>query len=193
MDLLDLIRTRRTIRKYQDRKVPREIIEKIIEAGRWAPSAHNLQPWEFVAVDNKDKIGKIAEMLDKKANELFSGFNIVMRDTANNLRKTDLILLVYADRTISKRFNKLGPPYSEIGNIYEIQSVANAIQNIQLYSHSVNLGMAWYGMPLFCEKEINDILGQSGRLMAIMSIGYPDEKPKEAKRKSVNEILKFVR
>lgn len=193
MDLLNLIKTRRTIRKYQDKKVPREVIEDILEAGRWAPSAHNMQPWKFVVVDKEDKIERIAELLDKKAGELFSGFNIVMRDTAKNLKNARLILLIYADRTISKRFGKLGSPYSEIGNIYEIQSVTNAIQNIQLYSHSISLGMAWYGMALFCEKEINELLGQKNRLMAIMSLGYPDEKPGLSKRKAINEITEFVR
>ena len=190
--ILELIKTRRTIRKYRDEKVPRGVIENIIEAARWAPSAHNLQPWKFVIIDNKDKIEKIAELLDKKAAELFSGFNIVMRDTAKNLRKARLILLIYADKTISKRFSKLGPPYSEIGNIYEIQSVTTAIQNMQLYSHSVGFGMAWYGMALFCEKEINELLGQDVRLMAIMSLGYPDEKPDLPKRKTAQQIAQFM-
>src|SRR4030042_4025035 len=146
MDLLDLIKKRRTGRKHKSKRVPKEIIEKIIEAGRWAPSAHNLQPWKFVIVDNDDKINQIADLLDKRADELYSGFNIVMRDTAKNLRRSHLLLAIYSNKIITDKFNKLGSPYSEIGNIYEIQSVTNAIENILLYSHSLNLGMAWYGM-----------------------------------------------
>ena len=193
MELLDLIRSRRTIREYQAKKVPPEIIEKIIEAGRWAPSAHNWQPWKFTVVDNADKINNIADIMEKKADELLSGFNVVMRDTAKNLRKAKLIFLIYSDGSIAKRFSKFGTPYSEIGNIYEVQSVTNAIENILLYSHSLNLGMAWYGMALFCEKEINELLGKSGKLMAILSLGYPGESPKDSDRRPISEIAEFVR
>ncbi|OGW76101.1 MAG: hypothetical protein A2Z72_01950 [Omnitrophica bacterium RBG_13_46_9] len=193
MDLLDLIKKRRTVRKHKSKRVPKEIIEKIIEAGRWAPSAHNLQPWKFVIVDNDDKINQIADLLDKRADELYSGFNIVMRDTAKNLRRSHLLLAIYSNKIITDKFNKLGSPYSEIGNIYEIQSVTNAIENILLYSHSLNLGMAWYGMTLFCEKEINVLLNQTGRLMAVLSLGYPDEVPAPSVRKEISEIVEFIK
>jgi len=194
MDLLDLIKTRRTIRKYKDKKVPHEVLEKIIEAGRWAPSAHNIQPWKFIAIDKKETIEEIVSMLEKKAGELFSGFNLVMRDSAKNLRETQTIVAIYSDGTISRKFSKLGSPYSEIGDIYEVQSVTNAIQNMLLYSHSIGIGVAWYGMALFCEKEINKILGQSGRLMAIISLGYPKEKEKpKSKRKDLKEICEYIK
>jgi len=192
MDLLELIKNRRTIRKYKNTKVPREVIEKIVEAGRWAPSAHNLQPWKFVAVDTQESIEKLAGIVDKKADELYSGFGLVMHDTARNLKTARVLLLIYADGVMSKKFHKLGTPYGEIGNIYEIQSVTAAIENMLLYTHSINLGAAWYGIALFCEKEINDAFGQSDRLMAVIALGYPDEKAPETKRKDTQEILKFA-
>ncbi|MDP2912470.1 MAG: nitroreductase family protein [Candidatus Omnitrophota bacterium] len=192
MDLLDLIKSRRTIRKYKDKKVPRDLIEKVVEAARWAPSAHNTQPWKIIAMDDKEKIGRIAGILDKKADDLFSGFNVVMRNAAKNLKGSPSLLFVYADGVMSEKFGKLDPPYSEIGDIFEIQSIAAAIENMQLASHSMKLGMVWYGMPLFCEKEVNDALGEKGRLMAIMGLGYPDEEPEAREKKSLQDILKFV-
>lgn len=192
MDLLDLIKSRRTIREYKAKSVPQDLIEKILEAGRWAPSAHNMQPWKFVVVKNKNKINQIADLLEKKADELFSGFNIVMRDTAKNIRKANLILAVYTSGIIVKKFEKLGPPYSKIGNVYEIQSVTNAIENMLIYIHSLGLGAAWYGMALFCEKEINDLLGQKGELLALLSLGYPDKVPSVSNRKEVSEITEFI-
>ena len=86
MDLLKLIKKRRTIRKYKHSKISQKIIRDIIDAARWAPSAHNLQPWKFIAISDKKKISAIADFLQQEANVLLSGFNIVMRDTSENLR-----------------------------------------------------------------------------------------------------------
>ena len=193
MNMLDVIKKRRTIRKYKPDKVPEEMIKAVIEAARWAPSAHNLQPWKFVVVENEEKTQKMADALERKADKLFSGFNIVVRDTAKNMRNARQMIAVYSKGTVTKKFKRFGAPYDEIGNTYEIQSVANAIENILLYIDSIGLGAAVYGMALFCEAEINEILGQSDRLMAIISLGYPDEKPAATGRKPLGEILEFVR
>ena len=193
MELFDLIKSRRTIRKYKRKKIPRNTIEKIIDAGRWAPSAHNLQPWKFVVVENRDKVKKIAVILEKKADELYSGFNVVMRDTAQNLGRAPLLLAVYRNKVISNKFDRFGYPYTQIGNVYEIQSISTAIENILLYSHSLNLGTAWYGMALFCENEINSLLGQNDQLLAILSLGYPNEIPSSPGRKEIAGITEFIR
>ena len=193
MDLLSLIKNRRTIRKYKDEKVSEKVIQSLLEAGRWAPSAHNLQPWKFLVIDRKDNITKIADIMDKKADELFSGFNIVMRDTAKNIRQAQALLLVYGTGAVTKKFTKFGPPYAEIGNTYEIQSVANAIENILLYAKELNIGIAWYGMGLFCEHEISSLFRQKDRLLAILSLGYADESPSALTRKELKEIVQFIR
>ncbi len=194
MDLLDAIKNRRTVREYTGRKVSRETIEKVIEAGRWAPSAHNIQPWRFIVLDDYSKIEAVAYILEEKAAKVYSGFNIVMRDTAKNMRSATVLLAAYSNGAILKKFSKLGPPYDEIARIYEEQSVAAAIQNMLLYGGSLGLGMAWYGMALFCEKEINDLLGQKGgRLQTVLSLGYPlKEKHDATGRKELSEIAEFI-
>jgi len=62
MDVFEAIRKRRSIRKYLDKDVPDELIKKILDAARWAPSAKNSQPWEFIIVKDKEKIRKFAEI-----------------------------------------------------------------------------------------------------------------------------------
>lgn len=192
MELFEAIKTRRTVRKYKAKPVPHDVLTKILDAGRWAPSAHNMQPWKFVVVSEKDKIGKLADILAAKTDELAVGFNIVMKDTAKNLRDSPLLLAVYSDKSITKKFGRLGSPYDEIGNMYEIQSVATATENILLAAHNQGLGAAWYGMVVFCEKEINLLLKQQGRLLTCISIGYPGEAPKETKRKEISEIVEYA-
>ena len=64
MDVLEAIRTRRSVRKWLPKPVPEEVVEQILEAGRWAPSAGNFQPWAFIIIQNaetKERIQKVAE------------------------------------------------------------------------------------------------------------------------------------
>jgi hypothetical protein len=63
-ELLGLLKFRRSIRGFNGDPVPRKMIEKILEAGRWAPSGGNAQPWEFVVVENKDTIQQLAELYE---------------------------------------------------------------------------------------------------------------------------------
>jgi nitroreductase len=64
MDAIEALRTRRSVRAYQGRTVPREIIEEIVDCGRLAPSANNAQPWEFVAVTDAAALRRIARVTD---------------------------------------------------------------------------------------------------------------------------------
>ena len=69
-NLLDLIKTRRSVRKYKDKHVERDKIKKIMEAARWAPSSHNSQPWKFFVIENK---GKEEALVDATYGQEFVG------------------------------------------------------------------------------------------------------------------------
>jgi len=60
MDLVGLIKNRRSVREFADKSIPKEALEKIVDAARFAPTARNVQPWEFVVVANKETLKKIA-------------------------------------------------------------------------------------------------------------------------------------
>lgn len=194
MDILKVIKNRRTVRHYTKEKVPINIIKNILEAGRWAPSAHNLQPWRFVVVSRSMYINKIADMLWEKADQLLAGFNIIMRDAAQVIKQTKCVILVYDDMSIVKRLKKFGSPYSEIADEYEMQSISAAIQNMLLCAHSKNMGAAWLGIAIFCANEINEIMKQNGRLVAIVTLGFPQNEQKSySKRKDVDSISEIIR
>ena len=63
MDILEVIKTRRSIRRYKSAPISEEEIDKILEAGRWAPSADNSQPWRFIALRSQEVRNKLADML----------------------------------------------------------------------------------------------------------------------------------
>src|SRR3989338_5022930 len=104
-DSLELIKHRRTIRDYSNQDIPIDLIKKIVEAARWAPSAHNLQPWKYVIVMNSEIIKKTADILNKKSLELLSGFNIIMRETAKKAINSKALVFVYSDNAILKKFD----------------------------------------------------------------------------------------
>lgn len=66
MDLLPLIKSRRSVRNYQDRDVPKDMIFRIIEAATWAPSSHNSQPWEFIVTQEPANIARLAQLCHAK-------------------------------------------------------------------------------------------------------------------------------
>lgn len=189
--LLDVIRTRRSIRKYTGAKVPDNIVNNILEAGRWAPSAHNWQPWKFVVITNKDLIISVRDIMLKKSKNMLAGFNIVMKETANCLSTAPLLIAVYSDGNITKKFVKYGKPYIDVGSMYDTQSISMAMCNMMLYATAEGIGSACLGMVLFCEKEINGFLHQSNKLLALLSFGFPSEPGQSVKRKNISEMVTF--
>lgn len=191
-ELLKLINSRRTIRKYSYDRINRKQIYSILSAARMSQSAHNMQPWKFVVTDNRNIILKIADMMKKKSKKTFIGFNILLKESSKTVMGSRALIAVYNTRSISKRFSRLGGKYKKLCDIYEIQSIAAALQNMSLVSSALGIGLAWIGIALFCENEINKLLKQDDGLMAILTLGYPAESPTKPKRKTIKEISIFM-
>lgn len=192
-DLLELIKSRKTVRDYSNQDIPKDFINKIVEAARWAPSAHNLQPWKYVVVTNPGIISETANILNKKSLELFCGFNIIMKETAKKMTNSKALIFVYSDSAILKKFEKFGEPYSNCGSILEIQSVACSIMNALLCADSLGIGVAWLGITILCEKEINLLLSKKNKLMAVLSLGYPAKLTEpRTPRKEIEKMLEII-
>jgi len=170
MDFLDIVRSRRSIRSYKDYPVPDEDIEKILDSARWAPSAGNLQPWEFIIVRNDRTKRLLAEAA-------YGQFWIM---------KAPVVIVACANIPRTSRF------YGNRGaNLYCIQDVAAAIQNILLSAHYLGYGTCWVGA--FSEEEVRRILRlpEHVRPLAIITLGKPAEKPAPPPRRSLKEIAHF--
>ena len=61
-EFLQFLKARRSIREFKDKEIPMEQIDMILEAGRWAPSASNLQPWEFIIITDNEILTKISKL-----------------------------------------------------------------------------------------------------------------------------------
>ncbi len=156
MEVFDCVRSRRSIRKYKDKEVEWDKVVTILEAGRLAPNAGNLQNLKFVVIRDEEKRKKISEAaLDQKW-----------------MIKAPVHIVVCSEPEKTKRF------YGIRGErLYTIQDGAAAIENMLLTAHSLGLGACWIGA--YEEDIVRRILTLPEQAIthAIITIGYADEKP----------------
>ena len=170
MDLEKIIKTRRSIRKYVDKPIEDWKILKILEAGIWAPSAGNVQPWRFYVIKNPEIKHKLFQASYNQPQVL----------------EANVLIVVCVD---------LEEEYKHYGNrgieLYCIQDSAAAIQNMLLMAHYLGIGSCWIGA--FDEEFVKTILNlpKNYRPVAIITLGYPNEKP-ESWRKNLKDVVTFI-
>jgi nitroreductase len=177
----EIIRTRRSVRRFKPDPVPRELLDEVLELACWAPSGMNRQPWHFVVVG----AGSLRERLAEECGASFAPLEPAIKE-------------VFADRPevverVRSFFRTLGGAptvilaYCRVKDPYpsDMDSVAAAVQTLLLAAWARGLGTTWMAGPRFRESEINALLGmEEARLVAVIPIGYPDEQPKPAPRQS---------
>ena len=186
-EILSAIKTRRSVRAYGSKKVPKDIIDQIIEAGNNAPSAMNSQPWRFVVVEDEVLHKKMTEASIPNAKELMAPLK------SSDPERYEMIM---------KRYEELEDPiyYSApaiifvIGNgHYADWSCPLACENMMLAAHSLGLGSCWVAFGSFItgddeiKKELE--LKDDEKIFGPIIVGYPkgetetpQKRPPEIKR-----------
>lgn len=170
MEVFEAIKGRRSIRAFKAADVPAETVEKLIDAARWAPSAGNIQPWEFIVVRNREIKRKLAKAA------LGQSF----------IEEAPVVIVVCADEERSAR------GYGVRGRtLYCIQDTAAAIQNIHLAAYALGLGTCWVGA--FREDEAREALKipEGIRPVALIPVGYPAETPSPRGRRPLKQIIHY--
>ncbi|MFH2105088.1 MAG: nitroreductase family protein [Parcubacteria group bacterium] len=169
MEFRDLIKTRHSIRAFQDKEVPAEKLQAILEAIQQAPSAKNLQSFEVVLVRQKETIKKLA--------------GAALRPQPF-IAEADSILVFF---TNSKRITE-NSDERDI-KLYPIQDATIAITQAHLAAANEGLGSVWIGS--FDEAKASKILNAPTGLrpIAMLPIGYPAEKPAEKERRALDDII----
>ena len=161
--MLDIIKSRRSIRKFTQQTVTDEIIREVIEMGVWAPSGLNNQPWKFVVVR------------DAQTMEELSG----QTRYSHIVKGAPVCIAVFLDRSQSYDYVK------------DVQAVGACIQNMLLTIHHLGLGAVWLGEILKNKEAVAALLGVPGdmELMAVVALGHPAEARKAGTRKPVDESI----
>ncbi len=163
--ILDVIKKRVSVRAYQDRPLPKETIDAILESAMYAPSARNLQPLEYKVITDRSLITRLSEAIAAAVKR--EGFPTKGPPD----RKPDFFygapLLIFVT----------GPK----NNHWAVSDAALAIQNIMLYATSVDLGSCFIGMARFIERDealMKELHITADREIAAAVIcGYPAETP----------------
>ncbi|MHA1379579.1 MAG: nitroreductase family protein [Candidatus Helarchaeota archaeon] len=165
--LMKIIKERRSIRKFTDEEVPDEILQRFLTAAKWAPSAGDVQAWDFIVV--KD-VG-IKEKLSAAALG------------QNPVKKAPVVIAVCANQIRSARTYR-----ARGANLYCYQDTAAAIQNMLLTIHANGYGAVWIGA--FDDKKAAEILKtpEGVRPIALIPIGVPAEKPSPTPRYKLKKV-----
>ena len=162
MNLTEGILTRRSVRKYIDKKIDKETIEEILKAAQYAPTAHNKQPWEFLVVDDKEVLAHLRHL------QRWTSF---AKDAA-------CVIFVCGDINQSFSRDKEGEKWSFVD-----VDCALATQNILLAAHDKGIGTCYCGCAPMQRvvDAVSDYLNlpENIRPFAIVTMGYPDETPKQ--------------
>jgi nitroreductase len=165
-EVLKVIRNRRTIRRFKPDPIDDEKIKTILEAGRWAPSFSNLQPWKFIVIKDPD----LKEVLDRLSKENVLHWGI---------KEAPVVILVCVDLWID--------PF------HAIEAGAAASQNMALAGHSLGLGVGWIGVwGTEAEAAIQKLfqLSETTRVVSLLPVGYSAESP-TGNRKPLEELIQY--
>ena len=192
MNLPNILKNRRTIRVYQRKPIKRSILEKIVEAGSWAPSAHNTQPWEFLIIRTSNEKKSFSKYLKKNYRKYNSSVNILLKESVKIIENAPVIILALNSQIFSRRLKKFGGKYYLPAYIAEIQSISAAIQNMNLCAYYLGLGMAWLTTPIFLKDGIMKYFRNKAELVAILTLGYSKENGYKFKRKEISKTVRYI-
>ena len=195
-----LVKGRRSVRAYQERPIPREVLERILEAAIWAPSADNLQPWRFVVFQGERKRA-FAALLRRFVDEVRPGLNPLLHVHRMGLRRCAAFIEGSAATITAWAFVPPDDPRLRLvarGDLTPlftwsmvVQSVAAAVQNLLLAAHALGVGAVWLGYPNLAAPQVKAWLGEQGELMATIALGYPAKEPGPGKRKPLTWVVRW--
>lgn len=218
--LSDLIKSRRSVRVWQDKPVPEETLLQAIELATWAASGGNQQNWRFYVVTNRQVIGAMSDALDKSTAEINSWPETARlqpppapgappRQPARAtvfFRQAPAAIVMAAsqyqsaqDKILEERakHDPRAVRLREWRNIANsrIQSVSSAISQLLLVLHAMGLGAVWMTGPMLAKGDIEKILKIPATMdaVAFIPLGYPAETPVSRGRKPVGEVCEIIR
>ena len=193
---MSLLQSRRSVRVYQDRPVPRQFIEQIVEAARWAPSPHGRQPWRFVVLTRQEPKTRLADSMGEtwRQNLEMDGqdttiVNIRLEKSRQRILHAPAIIIPCLYLEDLDRYPDEQRQDDE--KTMAIQSLGAAIQNMLLMAYDLGLDAGWMCAPLFCPEVVCEALDLDTRLIphALITVGYAAADPKRRERLPLSTLV----
>jgi len=168
MNVSEAIHARRSIRLFRKKEIPEAVLERVLDAGRLAPSARNMQNWAFIVVREQETRAKL---MAAARNQTFVGQAPVVIVACGTMCDYEM----------------------SCGQFAYTVDVSIALDQISLQAVEEGLGACWVGA--FSEPEVKEMLGipEDMRVVAMLPLGYPAEGPEARPRKAMDEIIYYER
>lgn len=190
------LRSRRSVRAFEPREIPADLVERILESATWAPNSHNRQAWAFVQLSSEQSrealVGALTpHFVGALVDEGFSAREAEATARSKNQRILDapeaILICLDTSRLDSYEDRARDAGEKTIGQ----QSVALAGGQMLLAAHAEGLGAVWVCAPLFRPREVGEALDLAPELetQAIILMGYPGQSPKVKSRRSLEDVV----
>jgi len=168
MEFYQVIQERRSVRKYQEEDVPREVLERLLDAARLAPSWANHQCWRFVVVKDPQKKEELAGALPEK------------NPARKSITQAPVVIVLCADPSASGK---------QDGKEYYLLDAGLAMEHLVLAARAEELGTCWIAWN--DEKIVKETcnIPDEFRVVALSPLGYPAKEPSPRPRKELSEIV----
>ena len=174
MDAIEAIMTRRSVRKFGKRQIPDDVLEKIIRAGAYAPSALALEPWGFVVVQDQAFLAKVSDYCKPIMISLMKDAHNGMSDAFRALLESKGYTIYYHALTVIMIVGKTGSRFREI-------DCSLCAENMMLAAHALGFGSCWVGSTevAYDNKELmaGFRIPEGYSPVGTIVFGYPEEKP----------------
>jgi nitroreductase len=186
MEFLEVVKSRRSIRKFKSDEIPENYITELIEAGRFAPSGINIQPTRYVVIKSEDARKKLNECTPLP----FVGAAPVVIACCVDNRAMDHVLESMKNNSDPGSDNKKSR-FSDPASVkaYLNLNAAIAIDHITLRAVDLGLGTCW--VMMFDQEKVKNLLGldENHDVVALLPVGYPDQSPSQRPRLDMEELL----
>jgi PPOX class probable F420-dependent enzyme len=195
-DFLALARGRRSVRVFEDRPVPRPILEAMVEAAAWAPSPHGRQPWRFAILTRPalkralaDAMGAEWQRTLEMDGESAEVVAVRLQKSHERIETAPAIVLVCLYLEDLDQYPDAERQAAE--TTMATQSMGAAVQNALLCAYSLGLHTGWMCAPLFCPDTVRAALGLNAALIphALIAVGYLGREPKRRPRRPLDELI----
>jgi coenzyme F420-0:L-glutamate ligase/coenzyme F420-1:gamma-L-glutamate ligase len=197
--VLDTVRGRRSVRRYLRKEVPDELVNEVLEAGRWAPSPHGRQPWRFAVISKEETKERLAEAMGEewRSNLEMDGQSpevVEKRLEGSRQRLLHAPVLVLLCLYLEDLDVYPDARRQENETMMAVQSLGAAAQNMLLTAYDLGLDSGWMCAPLFCPGKVVEALGLDPKLIphAVLTLGYAEgDPPKRRGRKPLDELIVY--
>jgi F420 biosynthesis protein FbiB-like protein len=191
-----LLRSRRSVRRFRDEPIDNAIVERVLEAGLWAPSPHGTQPWRFVVITRPENRARLADAMaaswrhnlemDNEPSEVIEGR---LAGSRRRLLEAPVLVIVCLYTGDADRYPD--PDRAEAERTMAVQSLGACVENMLLAAYASGIDAGWMCAPLFCPEVVVEALGLDPALTphGLIAMGHAAADPKRRGRRSLDTLV----